>query len=345
MQLTHIEERVRSERSLPNTFALRPRVPARGLPQRVVAPNFDAVLVALARPGRPGAADGPDAGDRYYLLPFLDMWTDAFAVPGTRTTGSGAGVFVIVPCGVGGRNLAMPRSGPDIGALADRAHADERAGGLRGVHAFQDALQLTALDGSALSTAVRPPRRHRHPSTCRSVGHRQQDAGGGVLRLRRTTSRAVPAASTDFSIVRASSRGSGSCPESPSTHRFGTIGREALEAGAKDARAAGAASGQAGPHRERMEHQHRHDGRLRQLLPQARDRDDGGTGRESAGCRLPDRRGGCRGTGDRRRQGLRPALREGAAVAARPGVLVHDRLRRQRIPVPESAGPFALQRP
>jgi hypothetical protein len=35
-------------------------------------------------------------GSRYYLIQFLDAWTETFSVPGTRTTGNKAGTFAIV---------------------------------------------------------------------------------------------------------------------------------------------------------------------------------------------------------------------------------------------------------
>lgn len=38
----------------------------------------------------------PDTGDRYYLLQFLDLWTDVFESLGTRTTGNGAAEFALV---------------------------------------------------------------------------------------------------------------------------------------------------------------------------------------------------------------------------------------------------------
>ena len=123
----------------------------------VVRPNFDTLYSSawIDLTGGPVQIDVPDSGDRYYMLPMLDMWTDVFANPGKRTTGTAAQQLVLVPPGhtgpvpVGTTRIEAPTPYVwVIGRTQTNGPADYEA-----VHAFQDGLRIVEL-GSPVEQVV-----------------------------------------------------------------------------------------------------------------------------------------------------------------------------------------------
>jgi hypothetical protein len=83
-----------------NSFANVPAYPTVE-DRAVVRPNFDTLYSSawLDLTREPMVVSVPDTDGRYYLLPILDMWTDVFASPGWRTTGTRAQTLLIAPLG------------------------------------------------------------------------------------------------------------------------------------------------------------------------------------------------------------------------------------------------------
>lgn len=132
----------------------------------VVRPNADTLYSALSFDvaKEPLVVEVPESANRYYLMPWLDAWTDVFASPGTRTTGSAAQKFAIVgphwqgtlPAGVT-EYRSPTANGLLIGRVQTNGPADYAA-----VHAFQDAMRAYPL--SAEGTAYVPPKGIANPN-------------------------------------------------------------------------------------------------------------------------------------------------------------------------------------
>jgi hypothetical protein len=99
-QFTNIEPGKEFGKGPMNTFANIAEYPPANF-KGVVRSNFDTLysIAWLDLTKEPMIVSAPDTSGRYYLLPMLDMWTDVFASPGWRTTGTQAGNFLVVPPG------------------------------------------------------------------------------------------------------------------------------------------------------------------------------------------------------------------------------------------------------
>lgn len=101
----------------------------------------------------------PAVGDRYYVMQFIDAWTDNFAYVGQRATGNLAGDFLLVPPGWQGNapeDTTVIRFPTTVGVIAGRWACAGEAD-LPAVHALQDATTLTQLDRAAQPSGLPAP--------------------------------------------------------------------------------------------------------------------------------------------------------------------------------------------
>jgi len=125
----------------------------------VVSPNADTLYSSgwLDLGKEPIVLSVPDVKDRYYLMPMLDAWTNVFASPGKRTTGTGKGDFAItgprwsgsLPAG-----LQQLKSPTDMVWIVGRTQANGTSD-FDAVHALQTQFKLTPL--SAWGKPYTPP--------------------------------------------------------------------------------------------------------------------------------------------------------------------------------------------
>lgn len=102
-QFTNIEPGKEFGKGPMNMFVSVPEYPPANF-KGVVRSNFDTLysIAWLDLTKEPLVIAAPDTAGRFYLLPMLDMWSDVFASPGWRTTGTEASQFLVTPPGWNG---------------------------------------------------------------------------------------------------------------------------------------------------------------------------------------------------------------------------------------------------
>lgn len=150
LQSTNIELGKEFAKGPMNMFVSVPEYPPADL-KIVVRVNFDTLysVAWLDLTKEPMVVSAPDTDKRFYLLPMLDMWTDVFASPGWRTTGTAAGNFLVTPPGWTGtvpQGFAhIPAPTPYVWVIG-RTKTDGAAD-YPAVHKIQAGLKVTPLSG------------------------------------------------------------------------------------------------------------------------------------------------------------------------------------------------------
>ena len=279
-QSTNIEAGKEFGKGPMNMFVNVPAYPPADL-KVVVRINFDTLysIAWLDLTKEPQIVSAPDTDGRYYLLPMLDMWTDVFASPGWRTTGTKAGNFLVTPPGWSG---TVPEGFTRISAptpyvwIIGRTKTDGPAD-YDAVHKIQAGYKVTPL--SRWGKAPEPVTVTIDPSVDMKTPPKVQvdtmpaakyfTYAAELLKLH-------PPHITDEPIIAQMKRIGIEPGKSFDFDKLDPAVKKALESAPEDAQQLMTVEGaDARPSRERLVHEHRHDGRLWQLLPEARHRHAG----------------------------------------------------------------------
>ena len=116
---------------------------------KFVSPNNDtcySIAICDVRQG-PLVLDVPDTADRYYVLQFVDAWTNNFAYIGRRATGTAEASYLLAEHDYAGAvpdGMRVVHAPTGVFVIEGRVHVDDDAD-LPAVHALQDQLTLTPL--------------------------------------------------------------------------------------------------------------------------------------------------------------------------------------------------------
>ncbi len=143
----------------------------------VTAPNADTLYSSawLDVAKEPYILHVPDEPNRYYLMPMLDGWTNVFADPGTRTTGTKAGNFAITGPGWKGtlpEGITEYKSSTNIVWILGRTYCTGTPEDYKAVHEIQDKYSLTPL--SSWGKPYTPPKGIVNPNLNMKTAVRDQ---------------------------------------------------------------------------------------------------------------------------------------------------------------------------
>ncbi len=173
----------------------------------VTAPNADTLYTQawfdVAK--EPWIVSVPDMGDRYFLLPMLDGWTDVFAAPGKRTTGGKAQTFAITGPGWTGTlppGVTEYKSPTALVWLLGRIYCTGTPQDYAAVHALQD--QINAVPLSAYGKPYTPTPGVVNPAVDTKTAVREQVNaldGPGFFSVFANLLKANPPATADAPMV------------------------------------------------------------------------------------------------------------------------------------------------
>jgi hypothetical protein len=170
-----------------NQFTHVPQFPRPDIRQ-IVRPNADTLYstawLDLAK--EPILIHVPDSGGRFYLLQFMDAWTETFADPGKRTTGTTEAWFAVVGPNWKGtlpEHVTRLDAPTNIGWLLGRTQTNG-ASDYDNVHAFQKGMRmmpLSAYPNGEQKLGSRPPSAPRWAARHRIASKRWSLASSSLL--------------------------------------------------------------------------------------------------------------------------------------------------------------------